>query len=126
MLNLFLDGYEAKITSKNWAALAKCSKDTALRDIQDLVSKNLLVEDVPGAKRPSYSIVYDADNLTQFFTHVSIVEKDGTPYLHALYKGRKNVCARLLPLDAERYQKGELPLQNLLSKYCAYLMGSKA
>ncbi|MCD8297033.1 MAG: Fic family protein, partial [Prevotella sp.] len=37
MLNLFLDGYEAKITSKTWARLAKCSKDTAIRDIQDLV-----------------------------------------------------------------------------------------
>ena len=57
MLNLFLDGYEAKITTKNWANLAKCSKDTALRDIQDLVEKNILRDDIPGAKRPSYSIV---------------------------------------------------------------------
>lgn len=67
MLNLFLDGYEAKITSKNWVTLAKCSKDTAIRDLQDLVAKNILREDIPGAKRPSYSIVYDADDLTQFF-----------------------------------------------------------
>ena len=55
MLNLFLDGYESKITSKTWASLAKCSKDTAIRDIQDLVEKNILVIDIPGAKRPSYS-----------------------------------------------------------------------
>ena len=61
MLNLFLDGYEAKITSKSWASLAKCSKDTAIRDIQDLISKNILTEDIPGAKRPSYSIVFDAE-----------------------------------------------------------------
>ena len=67
MLNIFLDGYEAKITSKTWASLAKCSKDTAIRDIHDLVSKNILVEDIPGAKRPSYSIVFDAEDLTQFF-----------------------------------------------------------
>lgn len=39
MLNLFLDGYEAKITTKTWASLAKCSADTALRDIHDLVEK---------------------------------------------------------------------------------------
>ena len=57
ILNLFLDGYEAKITSKAWATLAKCSKDTAIRDIQDLVDKNILTEDVPGAKRPSYLLV---------------------------------------------------------------------
>lgn len=57
ILNLFLDGYEAKITSKTWASLGKCSKDTAIRDIQDLVSKDILREDIPGAKRPSYSII---------------------------------------------------------------------
>lgn len=62
ILNIFLDGYEAKITSKTWAALAKCSKDTAIRDIQDLVSKNVLCEDIPGAKRPSYSIVYNSED----------------------------------------------------------------
>lgn len=75
MLNLFLDGYEAKITSKTWATLAKCSKDTAIRDIQDLLEKNILIEDIPGAKRPSYSIVYDAEDLTQFFTDVTIDRK---------------------------------------------------
>ncbi len=42
VLNMFLDGYEAKISSKTWASLAKCSKDTAIRDIQDLVGKNIL------------------------------------------------------------------------------------
>ena len=126
MLNRFLDGYEAKITSKTWASLAKCSKDTAIRDIQDLVDKNILVEDVPGAKRPSYSIVYDAENLTQFFTDVRIVEENGWNYLNARFKGDKSVRERLLPLDAERYRKGELPLSHLLNKYSSYVMvGSK-
>ena len=121
MLNLFLDGYEAKITSKTWATLAKCSKDTAIRDIQDLVEKNILIEDIPGAKRPSYSIVYDAEDMTQFFTDVNIVEENGIQYIKALFKGKKPVCERVLKLDAERYQKGDLPLANLLSKYCSYI-----
>ena len=124
MLNLFLDGYEAKITSKIWASLAKCSKDTAIRDIQDLVDKNILIEDIPGAKRPNYSIVYDAEDLTQFFTEVSITEENGIPYLNALYKDKKTICERILKLDADRYQKGDLPLSNLLSKYCSYVVGS--
>ncbi|MGN1354622.1 MAG: Fic family protein [Alloprevotella sp.] len=122
MLNLFLDGYEAKITSKSWASLAKCSKDTAIRDIQDLVGKNILREDIPGAKRPSYSIVYDAEDLTQFFSEVNIDEENGIPYLNALFKGKKIVRERILSLDAERYQRGELPLSNLLNRYCSYLM----
>ena len=87
VLNIFLDGYEAKITSKSWAALAKCSKDTAIRDIQDLIGKNVLREDIPGAKRPSYSIVYDKEDLTQFFTEVEIREENGAFYLYALLKG---------------------------------------
>jgi hypothetical protein len=122
MLNLFLDGYEAKITSKTWATLAKCSKDTAIRDIQDLVEKNILIEDIPGAKRPSYSIVYDAEDLTQFFTEVNITEENGIPYLNALFKGKKTIRERILNLDAELYHKGNLPLANLLSKYCSYIV----
>ena len=92
---------------------------TRKRQLDDLVDKNILIEDIPGAKRPSYSIVYDAEDLTQFFTAVSITEENGIPYLKALYKGKKPVCERILKLDAVRYQKGELPLSNLLSKYCS-------
>jgi fic family protein len=124
VINLFLDGYEAKISSKTWAALAKCSKDTAIRDIQDLVDKNILVETVPGAKRPSYSIVYDVEDLTQFFTDVTITEEKGIPYLHALFKGARPIYERVLKLDADRYEKGELSLRDLLSKYCAYMVAN--
>ena len=124
VLNLFLDGYESKITSKTWATLANCSKDTAIRDIQDLLDKNILVEDIPGAKRPSYSIVYDAEDLTQFFTDVNIIEENGVHYLKALFKGKKPVSERILKLDAERFRKGDLPLSNLLSKYCSYIVAS--
>ena len=124
MLNIFLDRYEAKITSKTWATLAKCSKDTAIRDIQDLLDKNILVEDIPGAKRPSYSIVYDAEDLTQFFTDVNIIEENGAHYLKALFKGKKPISERILQLDAERFRKGDLPLSNLLNKYCSYIVAS--
>lgn len=121
MLNLFLDGYEAKITSKTWATLAKCSKDTAIRDIQDLIEKDILREDIPGAKRPSYSIIYDPEDITVFFSEVRIEEQNGTTYIKALYKGKVQVCERVLPLDAKRFENGDLPLENLLAKYCSYL-----
>ena len=121
MLNLFLDGYEAKITSKTWASLAKCSKDTAIRDIQDLVDKDILREDIPGAKRPSYSIIYDPEDITVFFSDVTIEQQNGNHYIKALYKGRLKVYERILPLDAERFEKGDLQLENLLAKYCSYL-----
>ena len=121
MLNLFLDGYEAKITTKAWAALAKCSKDTAQRDIHDLVEKDILRGDFPGAKRPSYSIIYDPEDITAFFSGVRIEEENGSFYLKAQYKGRTEVHERVLPLDAERFMRGDMPLGNLLAKYCSYL-----
>ena len=121
ILNLFLDGYEAKIMSKTWASLGKCSKDTAIRDIQDLVAKGILREDIPGAKRPSYSIVYNSEDITEFFSDITIEEDNGIYYLTAIYKGKTTVRERVLPLDAERFRKGDLPLGNLLAKYCSYI-----
>lgn len=122
ILNMFLDGYEAKITSKTWASLAKCSKDTAIRDIQDLVSKGVLREDIPGAKRPSFSIVYSPDDITIYFSEIRVECSDGVYYLTAVYKGKAAVRERLLPLDAERYNKGDLTVENLLGKYCSYVV----
>ena len=42
VLNLYLDGYEGKLTAKNYAKLSGVSPDTALRDIRDLVARGLL------------------------------------------------------------------------------------
>jgi len=56
---------------------------------------------------------------------VTITEEKGIPYLCALFKGKKQVRERLLKLDAERYLKDDLPLSNLLGKYCSYLMAGK-
>ena len=42
LLNKLLDGFEGKLTSSKWAAIAKCSPDTALRDIQELMAHGLL------------------------------------------------------------------------------------
>ncbi len=113
------------ITLKSWSTLGNCSKDTAVRDIHDLIVKRILVEDIPGAKRPSYSIVYDTEDLTQFFDNISITEENGGTYLSALFHGRTAVRERILKLDAERYHRGDLTLSNLLNKYCSYIIGSK-
>ena len=42
MLNRLLDGFEGKLTSSKWATIEKCSPDTALRDISDLVERGIL------------------------------------------------------------------------------------
>lgn len=57
VLNRLLDGFEGKLTNAKWAALAKTSSDTALRDIGDLVERGVLVRDASGGRSTSYSLV---------------------------------------------------------------------
>lgn len=56
MLNRLLNGFEGKLTTSKWAKLAKCSHDTALRDIEDLIHKKVLVKDAAGGRSTSYSL----------------------------------------------------------------------
>ncbi|MCX5795795.1 MAG: Fic family protein [Elusimicrobia bacterium] len=56
MLNKLLDGFEGKLTSTKWATLAKCSQDTAQRDIIGLIEKGILVKDSAGGRSTSYSL----------------------------------------------------------------------
>ncbi|MBS1002044.1 Fic family protein [Acetobacter persici] len=58
MLNRLLDGFEGKLTSSKWAKLAKTSPDTALRDINDLVSRDILVREAAGGRSTSYRLVF--------------------------------------------------------------------
>lgn len=123
ILNKYLDGYDAKINTKNWANLAKCSKDTAQRDIQDLVAKNILRENIPGAKRPVYSIVYSTDDISDRFSETEIIEKDGAWILKSLYMGRVPIEEPIHAFDADLFAKGEMSLSDLAGKYCAYMVG---
>ncbi len=57
VLNRLLDGFEGKLNTSKWAALTKVSTDTALRDIEDLVKRGLLVRQGPGGRSTHYSLV---------------------------------------------------------------------
>ena len=57
MLNRLLDGFEGKLTSSKWAKIEKCSPDTALRDITDLIERGILRQDAGGGRSTSYSLI---------------------------------------------------------------------
>ena len=57
MLNRLLNGFEGKLTSSKWAVIAKCSQDTAGRDIDDLVRRDILAKDSAGGRSTSYSLI---------------------------------------------------------------------
>ena len=56
VLNRMLGRFEGKLTSMKWAKIGKCSHDTALRDIQDLIEKDVLVKNAAGGRSTSYSL----------------------------------------------------------------------
>jgi len=56
IIGKLLDGFEDKLTSSKWAKLTKCSQDTALRDIEDLVRKGVIRKDGAGGRSTSYSL----------------------------------------------------------------------
>ncbi|WP_317164948.1 Fic family protein [Hymenobacter ginkgonis] len=56
LLNQLLDGFEGKLTSSKWATIAKCSQDTATRDIQALLDQAILVKEAAGGRSTSYRL----------------------------------------------------------------------
>lgn len=57
MMNKLLDGFDGKLTSSKWAKINKCSKDTAIRDIQDLIKKNILRQKAAGGRSTNYELI---------------------------------------------------------------------
>lgn len=56
LLNRLLDGFEGKLTTSKWAAIAKCSPDTALRDINELLAHGVLRKSAAGGRSTSYEL----------------------------------------------------------------------
>ena len=57
VLNRILDGFEGKLTSSKWAKLAKCSQDTAYRDILNLMERGVLQKNPGRGRSTSYDLV---------------------------------------------------------------------
>lgn len=57
MLNKLFDGFEGKLKSSKWARMTKCSPDTALRDIKDLMDKGILRQEQQGGRSTNYELI---------------------------------------------------------------------
>ena len=59
----YVDGFFGRLTSGKWAKIGKCSTDTALNDIRDLVNKGMLKKNDEGGRSTNYSLVIEpSDN----------------------------------------------------------------
>jgi Fic family protein len=59
LLNRLLDGFDGKLTSSKWAAIAKCSPDTALRDITQLLALGVMRKTAGGGRSTGYELCVD-------------------------------------------------------------------
>ncbi len=59
LLNKMLDGFDGKLTSSKWVKIAKCSKDSAIRDINDLIEKEMLQKEAAGGRSTNYELRFD-------------------------------------------------------------------
>jgi Fic family protein len=57
MLNKLFDDFYGKLTSSKWAKITKCSTDTALRDMKDLIEKGILSQDKAGGRSVNYTLI---------------------------------------------------------------------
>jgi len=56
VLNKLFDGFDGKLKSSKWAKIAKCSPDTALRDIKALIDKGILRQEKQGGRSTNYEL----------------------------------------------------------------------
>ena len=57
LINRLLDGFDGNLTSSKWSKIAKCSQDTALRDIGDLQRRQILAKDEAGGRSTNYYLL---------------------------------------------------------------------
>jgi Fic family protein len=56
ILNMLMDDFEGVLNTTKWAKIGKCSQDTALRDIQDLIEKGILTKSEQGGRSTNYEL----------------------------------------------------------------------
>jgi len=56
ILNMLMDDFEGVLNTTKWAKIGKCSQDTALRDIQDLIEKGILTKSELGGRSTNYEL----------------------------------------------------------------------
>jgi Fic family protein len=59
ILNMLMDDFQGVLNTTKWAKIGKCSQDTALRDIQDLIEKEILIKSEQGGRSTNYAMKFN-------------------------------------------------------------------
>ncbi|HZZ32583.1 MAG TPA: Fic family protein [Phenylobacterium sp.] len=104
VLNKLLEGFEGKLTSSKWAILTKTSPDTALRDIEDLMKRGILMKDQGGGRSTSYSLptpaAYAMGAVARYVAqHAEFAVTDGARLLTPGEKDRRTQAIRSTAME---------------------------
>jgi len=119
VLNAYLDGYEAKLTIKNYAKVAKVSTDTAARDLHDLVEKGVAHMEKGKVRDASFSLRYGAHD--HGLRQLECFAEDGAHGIAGVTSDGRKVSERISDIDYLRLQQEEITLQDLADKYFSFL-----
>lgn len=120
IMNIYLSGYDGKLTAKNWAKLAEVSLDTANRDITDLVHKGLLRAVLGAVRNVAYLPCFEQDDGIPFENIYQFTEGKKT-FIGITYKGI-DYREQLTEGDLQSLSQNERSLRDLAYKYFAYLV----
>jgi len=112
VVNRLLNGFEGKLTSSKYAALAKCSQDTATRDIDDLSRKSILVRDPAGGRSTSYTLIVDAADAIEATARYVLVHADKSAWQGANASGedeRRERAERIHAIGRELHDLARQP-----------------
>ena len=96
LLNKLLDGFDGKLTSSKWAAIGKCSQDTALRDITELLERGVLERSAASGRSTSYELKSCQDSMNALF---AIKAKRDSQDIHGMFKVL-NACLSRFPASS--------------------------
>jgi len=119
VLNTYLDGYDAKLTIKNYAKLCKVSTDTAARDLHDLETKGLVRAEQGRVRDASYSLIYT--NEQRKYEQLALQEDNAKCYIEATLPDGRIIREQISGIDKLRYDAEELTLQALADKYFSFI-----
>jgi Fic family protein len=120
IMNFYLDGYDGKLTAKNWAKLADVSLDTANRDITDLVRKRMLRAVQGTVRNVVYLPCFEQDDGIPF-ENIRLLTEDKHTFIAMSYNG-KEYREQLTEGDLQGLHQNERTLNDLAYKYFAYLV----
>jgi Fic family protein len=108
LVNRLLNGFDGKLTSSKYATIAKCSQDTAARDIEDLFRRGILARDPAGGRSTSYSLIANTADALEAVARWTLAHADKAAWSGSELPSQKERLTRTERIQAIAHELQEL------------------